>query len=58
MSVYPVWRQWNVACKQFNPADKDAASIEDVTENVTDPEAVEFLRKNQGSYLFIYCMHL
>ena len=37
--------------------DKDAASIEDVTENVTDPEAVEFLKKNQGISTYIIYMH-
>ena len=55
--INAVWRQWNVACKQFNSMDKDAASIEDVTENVTDPEAVEFLKKNQGISTYIIYMH-
>lgn len=34
--------------KQFIPADKDTDSTEDETEDTTNPEAVEYLKKNQG----------
>ena len=55
--VYSAWKQWNIADKQFNVANKDASSTEVVTEYVTedaiDPETVAYLKRNQGTHVYV-----
>ena len=57
---YAAWKQWNIAYKQFNVANKDASSTEVVNEYVTedtiDPETVAYLKRNQGTCIYV-CMH-
>lgn len=48
--MYAAWKQWDITNTQYNAADEDMTSSEDVTQGATKPEDKEYLKKNKGSY--------